>query len=77
LDALNFNLPPRQPQFAYGCCFWETRDLNKLLKLDMEMIEFSTVEIPTDHNRQSIAILWAVEAGDANLGIFSLIYDFF
>ncbi|OEL24693.1 hypothetical protein BAE44_0014287 [Dichanthelium oligosanthes] len=74
--STSFFVPPVQPllgrpQFAYGCCYWQVRYVNKLLKLNMNTTEFSTVDLP-DHERRSIAI---VEAGEGNLGMFAVIYD--
>ncbi|CAL5072257.1 unnamed protein product [Urochloa decumbens] len=55
-------------QLAYGCCYWKVRNQNELLKLDINTMEFSTIDLPPDHNMRSIAI---VEAGEGNLGMFS------
>nr|TKW35191.1 hypothetical protein SEVIR_2G355800v2 [Setaria viridis] len=71
--VLSFNIPPRQPmletpQFAYSCCYWKIRDLNKLLKLDMDTMEFSSIDLQPELYNQSIAI---VEAGGGNLGMFT------
>ncbi|CAL5062293.1 unnamed protein product [Urochloa decumbens] len=71
------NIPPKQlmlgwvesqSRLAYGCCYWKVRNQNELLKLDINTMEFSTIDLPRDHNMRSIAI---VEAGEGNLGMFS------
>nr|XP_034570638.1 uncharacterized protein LOC117835385 [Setaria viridis] len=79
LGFLSFSIQPRQPelgkpQFAFGCCYWKVTNLNKLLKLDMNTLEFSTVDLPPDLDMRSWSIA-IVEAGEGNIGIFSLIYD--
>ncbi|CAN6168347.1 unnamed protein product [Urochloa humidicola] len=73
-DVLGFHMLPRQgrPQFAYGSCYRKLACLNKLLKLDMNTMEFSTVDLPPDNKSYSIAI---VEAGKGNLGMFNAIMD--
>ncbi|CAN6168346.1 unnamed protein product [Urochloa humidicola] len=76
-DVLSLHLPPRGhklggTQFAYGCCYCRLTYRNKLLKLDMNTMEFSTVDLPPGNEDRSIAI---VEAGEGNLGMFNVIYD--
>ncbi|CAO1941687.1 unnamed protein product [Urochloa humidicola] len=74
-DALSLDPPPidlcdmlvRRLHFAYGCCYWPME--KKLLKLDVNTMEISTVNLPPGHN--DIAI---VQAGDGSLGIFSRIF---
>jgi hypothetical protein len=61
-------------QFAHGCCYWKASCVNKLLKLDMNTMEFSTVDLLPDHKRHSVGVA-IVDAGEGNLGVFSLIYD--
>nr|CAB3458244.1 unnamed protein product [Digitaria exilis] len=66
----------RWPQFAYGCCYWKLRDQNELLKLEMNTLEFSIVDLPPNlimlQNMGGVAI---VEAGESILGMFSQIID--
>ncbi|CAL5083369.1 unnamed protein product [Urochloa decumbens] len=74
---VSFHIPPRQPvlgrpQFAHGCCYCKLKYLNKLLKLDMNTMEFSTIDLPPDNESHSMAI---VEAAEGNLGMFSVISD--
>ncbi|CAL5086296.1 unnamed protein product [Urochloa decumbens] len=76
-DVLSFHVPPREPvlgrpQFAYGCCYRKLTYLSKLLKLDMNTMELSTVDLPPNNESHSIAI---VEAGEGNLGMFNMIYN--
>ncbi|CAN6199335.1 unnamed protein product [Urochloa humidicola] len=74
-DALSLDPPPsdlwemlaRRLHFAYGCCYWQME--NKLLKLDVNTMEISTVDLPPGHD--DIAI---VQASDGSLGMFSRIF---
>jgi len=45
---------------------------NKLLKLDMDRMEFSTVNLPPGNNGREVVI---VEPGEGKLGMFSLTRD--
>ncbi|KAL6896786.1 hypothetical protein ACP4OV_007358 [Aristida adscensionis] len=56
--------------YAYGCFYWKVKLKNKLLKLDISMMEFSAVELPPDHDVKDVII---VEAGEGRTGMLSLI----
>uniref|UniRef100_A0A0A9HNT4 F-box protein AT5G49610-like beta-propeller domain-containing protein n=1 Tax=Arundo donax TaxID=35708 RepID=A0A0A9HNT4_ARUDO len=74
-DALSLTRCPLlpKPHYVYGCFYWRVLKRNKLIKLDMSRMEFSTVDLPPDHNKRGIVI---VEAGEGRLGMFSLMaYD--
>ncbi|CAN6199355.1 unnamed protein product [Urochloa humidicola] len=53
---------------AYGCFYWQVEDMNKLLKLDMNIMEFSVNDLPPDHDRRIVCV---VEGGEGKLAIFS------
>ncbi|KAL6657858.1 hypothetical protein ACP70R_005638 [Stipagrostis hirtigluma subsp. patula] len=56
------------PRYVYGCFYWKVHKTNKLLKLDMSRMEFSTVDL--QHDIQNVVV---VEAGEGRLGMFSRI----
>ncbi|KAL5196834.1 hypothetical protein ABZP36_000346 [Zizania latifolia] len=58
--------------FAYGCFFWKYNHRNELLMFDFSMMEFSTVNLPPDHEDKNIVI---VEAGEGRIGMLSDIED--
>ncbi|TVU38552.1 hypothetical protein EJB05_11929, partial [Eragrostis curvula] len=70
-DALNVRLQGQMLQYAYGCFYWKIDRMNKLLKLDINRMEFSTDDLPPDHARRNIVI---AEAAEGRLGMFSLIH---
>ncbi|KAL6657866.1 hypothetical protein ACP70R_005646 [Stipagrostis hirtigluma subsp. patula] len=55
---------------AYGCFYWKLHLSNKVIKFDMNNLEFCTVDLPPDFDKRKIVI---VEAGEGMLGMFSLI----
>ncbi|PAN14394.1 hypothetical protein PAHAL_2G406300 [Panicum hallii] len=60
------------PQYEHGCFYWKVNWRNKLLKLDMDRMEFSTVDLPPGNNGREVVI---VEPGEGRLGMFSLTRD--
>ncbi|KAF8712819.1 hypothetical protein HU200_028591 [Digitaria exilis] len=66
-DALGLDAPksythmlgPRR--YMNGCFYWKVNHKDKLLKLDMNTMRFSTHDLPRDHEERRVAI---VEAGD-------------
>ncbi|GJN32660.1 hypothetical protein PR202_gb21180 [Eleusine coracana subsp. coracana] len=78
-DALGLDMPAYYDQtchYAYGCFFWRLRIVNKLLKLDMNRMEFSTIDLPLDllpEYRPYQCIVLA-EAGEGRLVMFSQLY---
>ncbi|CAL4916981.1 unnamed protein product [Urochloa decumbens] len=76
-DALGFSVQRPKlatPQFVYGSCYWKVKTLDKLLKLDMNTLVFSTIDLPPGLERRSTNIA-IVEAGEGNLGMCSQICD--
>ncbi|CAL5086269.1 unnamed protein product [Urochloa decumbens] len=80
-DSLSLSRCPimcELPCHVYGCFYWKLHWMykfsnnpmngNKLLKLDMTTMEFSTVDLPPDHDEQSILV---VEEGEGRIGIIS------
>ncbi|KAK3139568.1 hypothetical protein QOZ80_5AG0385330 [Eleusine coracana subsp. coracana] len=61
----------RLHSYAYGYSYWNTAGSNnKMLKVDINSIELTTVSLPPDHeNRKTIF----VEAGEGRIGMFSII----
>ncbi|TVU38568.1 hypothetical protein EJB05_11947, partial [Eragrostis curvula] len=55
-----------QPCYAYGCFYFKVRGTTKLLKLDMNTMDFSILNLP-DACRGNIV---TVEAGKGRLGMF-------
>ncbi|OEL25063.1 hypothetical protein BAE44_0013918, partial [Dichanthelium oligosanthes] len=64
--------PTVRSQCVYGCLYWKVDNMNKLLKLDMNTMEFSTNDLPPDHNDWIIVV---VEGGEGKLVMFSQIDD--
>ncbi|CAL5072258.1 unnamed protein product [Urochloa decumbens] len=58
------------PCYAYGCIYWQVGSRNKLLKLNKERMEFSTVDLPLGQDKQNCTIV-VVEEGDVRIGFFS------
>ncbi|KAL6896706.1 hypothetical protein ACP4OV_007278 [Aristida adscensionis] len=58
------------PRYVYGCFYWQVYMKSKLLKLDMNAMEFSTVDAPPQYDVWNIVI---VEAGEGRIGVFSRI----
>uniref|UniRef100_A0A0A9GWS5 F-box associated domain-containing protein n=1 Tax=Arundo donax TaxID=35708 RepID=A0A0A9GWS5_ARUDO len=56
------------PCYAYGYFYWKIYSMNCLLKLNLNTMEFFTVDLPPDHNERRIIV---VEAGEGRLGMFS------
>ncbi|TVU38553.1 hypothetical protein EJB05_11930, partial [Eragrostis curvula] len=72
-DALSLDEPENphvlhSHHHAYGCFYWKVNYRDKLIKLDMNTMKLSTLDLPPDHDERSIAI---VEAGDGKLAMFS------
>ncbi|CAL4903736.1 unnamed protein product [Urochloa decumbens] len=78
-DALGLNVHPEEdipqpsslPSYAYGCFYWKESATNKLLKLDVNRMEFSAVSLPPNHENRQIVVVEA--AGEGNIGILSRI----
>lgn len=73
--ALGLTVPPngnvlhyRQNCFAYDCFYKKVSDKNKLLKFNLSTMEFSTVELPPNHDKLEVVI---VEPGHGKLRTFS------
>ncbi|GJN13532.1 hypothetical protein PR202_gb00246 [Eleusine coracana subsp. coracana] len=64
-------LPEQWPTYAYGCLYWKEVIINKLIKLNINNMEFSIVNLPPDYENRDIAI---VEAGEGRLWVFSLMH---
>nr|CAB3458252.1 unnamed protein product [Digitaria exilis] len=56
------------PSYAYGCFFWKVISSSKLLKLDINRMKFSIVDLPPDHVDRNVII---VETGEGRLGMFT------
>ncbi|KAF8669205.1 hypothetical protein HU200_051535 [Digitaria exilis] len=72
-DALCFAGLTRLPMLwrpcsVYGCIYWKIDSMSKLLRLDMNRMEFSAVDLPPDHDDGHVVV---VEAGEDRLGMFS------
>ncbi|NP_001151411.2 hypothetical protein Zm00014a_021069 [Zea mays] len=57
-------------QCVYGHCYWRLCGTSKLIKLDMNSMEFSTVDLPPDHEKRNVII---VESWGSNVAMFSMI----
>ncbi|CAL5083391.1 unnamed protein product [Urochloa decumbens] len=73
--SLGFNvLPPdlleleTKPQCVNGCFYWQVEKMNKLLKLEMTIMEFSIYDLPPDHDERIVSV---VEGGEGKLALFS------
>uniref|UniRef100_A0A0A9GWR6 Uncharacterized protein n=1 Tax=Arundo donax TaxID=35708 RepID=A0A0A9GWR6_ARUDO len=67
-DALGLNVRPEgipppswRPSYACGCFYWKVTLSNKLLKLDINRMEFSVVCLPPGHENWDTVV---VEAGE-------------
>ncbi|OEL20418.1 hypothetical protein BAE44_0018564 [Dichanthelium oligosanthes] len=72
-------LPPdflelEKTQRVYGCFYWKVYKMNKLLKLDMNIMEFSVNDLPPDHADRNVVI---VEGGEGKVAMFSQMIDNF
>ncbi|XP_066359366.1 uncharacterized protein [Miscanthus floridulus] len=56
------------PSYAYGCFYWKLQSCNKLLKLDINRMEFSVVGLPPYHEDRCVIV---VEAGEGRIGIIT------
>ncbi|TVU38571.1 hypothetical protein EJB05_11951, partial [Eragrostis curvula] len=56
------------PCYAYGCFYCKIEEQNKLLKFDINRMEFSTIDLPPGHEERDVFV---VEAGEGRLGMFS------
>jgi len=56
------------PSYAYGCFYWKVHSRSELLKLDINRMEFSIVDLPPNHAESNVLI---VETGNSRLGMFS------
>ncbi|KAJ1291359.1 hypothetical protein BS78_02G310900 [Paspalum vaginatum] len=64
--------------WSHGCFYWKVNWRNKLLKLDINRTEFSTVDLPAGSNeREFVTVVeeQAEEGGEGSLGMFSLTRD--
>ncbi|CAL4903740.1 unnamed protein product [Urochloa decumbens] len=52
--------------YVYGCFYWKVPGNNKLLKLDVNRMEFSAVGLPPNHELREVAV---AEAGEGRFGI--------
>ncbi|TVU38549.1 hypothetical protein EJB05_11926, partial [Eragrostis curvula] len=64
--------PLLRPFYVYGTLYWKVYEMNKLLKLDIDRMVFSTVNLPLGHDKQHVGI---VEAGGGRIGMFSCTVD--
>ncbi|KAL6657827.1 hypothetical protein ACP70R_005607 [Stipagrostis hirtigluma subsp. patula] len=55
-------------QYENGCLYWKFSGWNKLLKLNINSMEFSIVHLPPGHKEREIVIM---DAGEGRLGMFS------
>ena len=56
------------PSYAYGCFYWKLQSCNKLLKLNVNRMEFSVVGLPPCHENRCVVV---VEAGEGRIGIIT------
>ncbi|CAN6339971.1 unnamed protein product [Urochloa humidicola] len=76
-DALGLNVYPEEgmprlslsPSYVYGCFYWKVLASNKLLKLDVNRMEFSAVSLPPNHETRRVAVVEA--PGEGKIGILS------
>ncbi|KAF8650104.1 hypothetical protein HU200_064078 [Digitaria exilis] len=59
------------PSYAYGCFYWQVPGHKILLKLNINMMEFSAVGLPPNYHGRHVVV---AEAGEGRLGIFSRSY---
>ncbi|TVU38550.1 hypothetical protein EJB05_11927, partial [Eragrostis curvula] len=62
----------QRPFCVYGSLYWEVDEMHKLLKLDIDRMEFSTINLPFGHDKCHNVL---VEAGEGRLGMFSRTVD--
>ncbi|CAL5072187.1 unnamed protein product [Urochloa decumbens] len=55
--------------YACGCFYWKVTGTNNFLVLDPRSMEFSSIDIPSDHGQQDSVI---VEAGEGSIGMITL-----
>ncbi|CAL5086282.1 unnamed protein product [Urochloa decumbens] len=74
-DALSLSGRPfaeglmlRWPSCTYGCFYWKVNSRNKLLKLDINRMKFSVIDLPPGYDEMNVVI---VETGEGRLGMFS------
>ncbi|TVU29827.1 hypothetical protein EJB05_21414, partial [Eragrostis curvula] len=77
--ALGLNVQPEDHpimcqhySYAYGCLYWDAGISNKMIKLDINSMESTTVSLPADHEDRSILF---VEAGEGRIGMFSIVHE--
>ncbi|KAL6657864.1 hypothetical protein ACP70R_005644 [Stipagrostis hirtigluma subsp. patula] len=58
--------------YAYGCFYWKLYRKSKMIKFDINNMEFSTVDLPPGYDKRKIVI---VEAGEGMIGMFSQMSD--
>ncbi|CAN6175734.1 unnamed protein product [Urochloa humidicola] len=58
----------RLPSYTYGCFYWKVNSRNKLLKLDINRMKFSVIDLPPGYAEMNVVI---VETGEGRLGMFS------
>ncbi|CAN6349224.1 unnamed protein product [Urochloa humidicola] len=76
-DALGLNVDPEEgmphpstwPSYVYGCLYWKEDAANKLLKLDVNSMEFSAVSLPPNHENPEVVVVEA--PGEGKIGILS------
>ena len=59
-------------QCAYDCFYWKLYNMSTLIKLDMNTMQFCTVDLPPGHDEREIVI---VESGESKVAMFSLSYE--
>ncbi|TVU38551.1 hypothetical protein EJB05_11928, partial [Eragrostis curvula] len=73
-DALRLDAPKAWTElldsrrYVHGCFYWKVNHKDKLLKLDMNTMKFSTHDLPPDQAERTVVI---VEAEDGELAMFS------
>jgi hypothetical protein len=58
-------------QCAYDCFYWKLYNMSTLIKLDMNTMQFCSVDLPPGHDEREIVI---VESGESKVAMFSLSY---
>ncbi|GJN09550.1 hypothetical protein PR202_ga27565 [Eleusine coracana subsp. coracana] len=61
------------PCYAYSCFYWKVHGQNKLLKLDIDRMDLSTMDLPPGHEDHVVVIVAViVETGELGiLGMFT------
>ncbi|KAK3121285.1 hypothetical protein QOZ80_8BG0650100 [Eleusine coracana subsp. coracana] len=49
--------------YAYSCFYWKVHEQNKLLKLDIDRMDFSTTDLPPGHEDHVVVIVEMEELG--------------